>query len=415
MSNRKAKPTQHRNAIKQILNNRRAEMNRRDDFEPKGLDYTRDGDVLELLIYDVIGDFYFGGVSALDVATLLKENRDADIVVRINSPGGDVFDGVAIYNTLAQHPGDVEIRIDGLAASAASLTAMAGDRVVMGAAADLMIHRAWTIALGNEGELDAVAELLRKLDLELAKVYSRRSGLTLARVQELLVGEGESDGTWLSADEAIDLGFADESTEADESDVVIENSIDVDALDSLRIAAFLPTRGKTMAKPKLTRKERLGQQSDDEQQTTNEAESDEQTADEGESQVDEQSTEQTADEQAGDEQQSDEQAVETAEPAATFAELHELAGDDSAFIVEQQKIGASIGQARAAFVAHVKQQRDDAVEAKAAAEKQLADVKAAATIAGDAESDGVSGNADEGKRRGKFVDLINLRSAGDLN
>ena len=172
-----------------------------------------------------------------------------------------------------------------------------------------------------------------------------------------------------------------------------------------------------MAKPKLTRKERLEQQADDEQQTTSD-ENVEQTDDAGDNQVDdavggsgdagdEQTAEQTDESTA---EQTDEQTA-----AATFAELHELAGDDSAFIVEQRKVGASIEQARAALVAHVKQQRDDAVEAKAAAEKQLADVKAAATIAGDAESDSVTGNADEGKRRGKFVDLINLRSAGDLN
>ena len=156
----------------------------------------------ELLIYDYIDPW---GVTAQGVvAELAALERTASIRVRFNSGGGDLFDGVAIYNALAAHPGKVISQIDGLAASAASLVALAGDEVEIATNAFLMIHHPWTFAIGNAEDLRAEADLLDKLSHgALVSVYVAFTGQSEEQVRTWMAEE-----TWFNADEALEHGFA---------------------------------------------------------------------------------------------------------------------------------------------------------------------------------------------------------------
>ena len=163
-------------------------------------------DELELDIYDVIGGDWFGeGVTAKSIKALLDKAGDVRrIVLRINSPGGSALDGVAIYNLLKQHKAPVKVYVDGIAASAASLVAMAGDEIVMGEGAFLMIHNAGGFVVGTSDDMLAMAEILQKLDGEYVKIYAKRAGIGADEARALQDAE-----TWMTAEEAIAAGFAD--------------------------------------------------------------------------------------------------------------------------------------------------------------------------------------------------------------
>lgn len=137
------------------------------------------------------------------------EQHPGDVTVRINSPGGDVSAGVAIYNYLNEHEGVVTVKVDGLAASIASLIAMAGDKIVMLPGSMMMVHLPWTFAAGNSDDMAQVVEMLEKTGESMVPIYAARTGLSEERVNELLKAE-----TWMTAQDAVDLGFADEAIEA---------------------------------------------------------------------------------------------------------------------------------------------------------------------------------------------------------
>jgi ATP-dependent Clp protease protease subunit len=168
-------------------------------------------ETLELLIYDVIGEDWYGeGVTAKQVAQALKDNADARaIMVRINSPGGNVFDATAIYNLLSQHKAHVTVEIDGAALSAASVVAMAGDTIRMAENALMMIHDPYAFAVGTADELRGSATMLDKVKDTIVATYSARSGTAPKKVAELM-----SATTWLTAAEAREMGLADEIIEA---------------------------------------------------------------------------------------------------------------------------------------------------------------------------------------------------------
>ena len=165
----------------------------------------------EILLYEFIGEDFFGkGMSAKRFAEDLKSLGELNkIIVRINSPGGDVFDGVAIYNTLLNHKAKVNTFIDGLAASIASVIALAGDAVTIADNAMFMMHNPWTIAIGDAREMEKVAETLDKIRESLVVTYSKRSGKDAKAIIKLLDAE-----TWLTGQEAVDEGFADKVSEA---------------------------------------------------------------------------------------------------------------------------------------------------------------------------------------------------------
>ena len=164
-------------------------------------------DEQELVLYGEIGPEYFGMISDTAVIRALDELKNSRrIAIRLNSPGGDAFMGVSIMNALRRHPAKVTVHVDALAASAASIVAMGADKVVMHEGSMLMIHRAWTLAMGNSEDLAKVSDTLAKVDQNLIDIYHRKSGLDKAKVKQMLDAE-----TWLGAEEAVELGLADEA------------------------------------------------------------------------------------------------------------------------------------------------------------------------------------------------------------
>ncbi|MEH8092793.1 ATP-dependent Clp protease proteolytic subunit [Gallibacterium anatis] len=160
----------------------------------------------EVFIYDEIGMW---GVSAQQFANELKEIGNVrQINLHIHSPGGDVFDGIAIYNLLKNHPANKTVYIDGLAASMASVIAMAGDEVIMPENAMLMIHKPWGIQGGDAEELRKYADLLDKVESTLLMAYTTKTGKSEDELAAMLAVE-----TWLTGKECVELGFADKLAE----------------------------------------------------------------------------------------------------------------------------------------------------------------------------------------------------------
>ena len=162
----------------------------------------------EILIYDDIGGF-FSDVTAKSFSQELKALGDVDeINVRLNSGGGSVFDGVAIYNSLKRHPARVVVDVDGIAASIASIVAMAGDEINMAAGAFMMIHDPWTMAGGNAKAHREIADTLDKIGGTLLAVYADKTELSAEDLTQMMGQE-----TWMTADEAKNLGFIDDITD----------------------------------------------------------------------------------------------------------------------------------------------------------------------------------------------------------
>jgi len=154
----------------------------------------------EVLIYDYIGAF---GVTAKDFNDQLKAVK-GDFILGINSPGGEVFTALAIFNMLERHKGRITVRIDGLAASSASFIAMAGDEVIMPENAMMMIHNPSAGVSGTSVRMRQLAETLDKLAEGMVSAYATKSGLDRDEVVQLM-----TDETWMTADEAVEKGFAD--------------------------------------------------------------------------------------------------------------------------------------------------------------------------------------------------------------
>lgn len=156
-------------------------------------------------------------INPQDVAKSL-DDVDGDIRIRLNSGGGDVFAGIEIYNYLKNHPSNVTVEITALAASAASIIAMAGDKVIMDTGSSMMIHQASTVAWGDKSELQKAMSALETIDGSLVDIYAERTGMDAAELETLLTGE-----TWFTADEAVEKGFADEkSSKQAETDETVE-------------------------------------------------------------------------------------------------------------------------------------------------------------------------------------------------
>ena len=155
----------------------------------------------EVFIYDEIGGSF--GVDANEFIQDLQGIKAKEITVRINSPGGSVFDAIAIYNSLIQHPANVTTRVDAMAASAASIIAMAGDKVEMMVGSQLMIHDAMGTEMGNAREMREMATFLDLQSDNLASIYANKGG-DKQDWRALMLNE-----TWMFAQEAVDFGLAD--------------------------------------------------------------------------------------------------------------------------------------------------------------------------------------------------------------
>ena len=155
----------------------------------------------EIAIYDEIGYF---GVTASDFVRDISAIKASSITLRINSPGGDVFDGVAIYNAIQRHKATVTAYVDGIAASAASFIAMAADRVVMSPHSQMMIHEASGLVIGNADDMRQMSDILDKSSDNIASIYAKKSGGTTEEWRARMKEE-----TWMSDREAVELGLAD--------------------------------------------------------------------------------------------------------------------------------------------------------------------------------------------------------------
>ena len=156
---------------------------------------NQDNKPTELLIYDVIGDWQ--GLSARELVQDLKAIDSDELVVRINSPGGSVFDGIAIYNALRYHSANVHVRIEGLAASIASVIAMAGDSITMAENSLMMIHNPLGWVGGEAEDMRRTADMLDKATEAIALAYSGKSGKPIEDITPLMASE-----TWFTAKEA---------------------------------------------------------------------------------------------------------------------------------------------------------------------------------------------------------------------
>lgn len=162
-------------------------------------------------VMDVIGETWDGyGITGRRVGALLRAAGDRDVTLNINSPGGDVFEGLAIYNLLRAHKGDVTVRVVGLAASAASVIAMGGDRIEIARAGFLMIHNTWVYAVGDRHDLGTIAGQLGAFDEVMAELYAVRSGVNAAEVGQMMDRE-----TWISGKAAVEQKFADDLLASD--------------------------------------------------------------------------------------------------------------------------------------------------------------------------------------------------------
>lgn len=167
----------------------------------------------EIYIYGAIGEsMWEDSIGAKQFSEELKKIPDSvrEIDVRLNSPGGDVFAGYAIYNQLKQHKAKKTVYIDGLAASIASVIALAGDQIIMGEGAQFMVHKSWTMAFGNSFELERVIERLESIDEQLISLYTKKTKKPRAEIRDMVEKE-----TWLNAEEAVEMGFADKVVEGD--------------------------------------------------------------------------------------------------------------------------------------------------------------------------------------------------------
>ncbi|WP_336749279.1 head maturation protease, ClpP-related [Pantoea vagans] len=192
-------------------------------------------------VFDVIGaDWYGEGVTASRIAAALRSIGGADVTVNINSPGGDMFEGLAIYNLLREYEGKVTVKVLGLAASAASIIAMAGDEVQIGRGAFLMIHNCWVYVMGNRHDLQQIAADMVPFDKAMNDIYGARTGLDAATIDAMMDAE-----TYIGGSDAVEKGFADRLLEADEI---------ADGDDSP--AAALRKLDATLAKTDMPRSER---------------------------------------------------------------------------------------------------------------------------------------------------------------
>ncbi|XKM40335.1 head maturation protease, ClpP-related [Rhizobium ruizarguesonis] len=181
------------------------------------------GTVIDL--YDEIG---YWGTDARGFRARLKD-ATGDITLRINSPGGDVFDGIAIYNDLIAYDGKVKVEVVGLAASIASIIAMAGDEITIADNAMFMIHNAWTIGVGNRHDMADVATVLGKIDDALARTYAARTTTGIRSIKQMM-----DDETWLTAKEAKEAGFATSVGSAAEAKARFDLSVFSAVPDSLK-------------------------------------------------------------------------------------------------------------------------------------------------------------------------------------
>lgn len=156
-------------------------------------------------VVDIFDEIGFWGVNAANFQRELAQVSASEITVNLSSPGGEIFEGIAIYNALRSHPANITVRVSALAASIASVIAQAGDRIVMLSGSQMMIHEGSGLCMGNAAEMQQMAELLDRQSANIATIYAERAGGSPDEWRERMKAE-----TWFNAEEAVAAGLADE-------------------------------------------------------------------------------------------------------------------------------------------------------------------------------------------------------------
>ena len=199
-------------------------------------------DNAEIIIYDVVGWPY---IDAFDLIRSLGTIKAKNISVRINSPGGDVFDGVAIFNALKEHPAHVTTKIEGLAASIASIIALAGDEVQAHKNAMYMVHDPWVLAAGNQYDLREIADILGKIGGNMLDIYYDKSNIGKRELKQMM-----KDETWFTAAEAKDRGLIDTILDTGAAKAKFDLSIYANVPDELEDS---DREGATLSKQEIER------------------------------------------------------------------------------------------------------------------------------------------------------------------
>lgn len=313
------------------------------------LEMNVNGKTAELRIYGEIGWEIVTG----DIVKAIQSVGDVDeIAVYVNSPGGFLYDGVTIYNELKNHPASVTVYVYGLAASAASLVAMAGDRIVMGEGSLLMIHNAAGLTMGNAKDHEDVAKSLRKIDNEIARIYARRSGMGVREVKKLMDEETE-----FSPEEAVEAGFADEVME-DDNEEGEDNDMKNRAVAQISPVSFF---NQTQIEKILAAVEKIHAHSG---------------AKPGGTEISPKEKNMAEEKTPPGETKSAEGNVQGPR-AASFAELKAaMPKADAQFICDQLERKATLDEARAAYVSAIEAKAEAALTAQAEAEKAKAEAEA---------------------------------------
>lgn len=167
---------------------------------------STDGEDATITVYDMIGEDFWtgGGFTAKRMAAALRAVGQRDVTVRVNSPGGDVFEGLAIYNELRNHKAKVTVEVTGIAASIAAVLAMAGDEIRMGLGTFVMIHNSWGMAIGNRHDLAEAITTLTAIDGAMTDIFEARTGMQRTEIEKYMDAE-----TFFAARDAVAKGFAD--------------------------------------------------------------------------------------------------------------------------------------------------------------------------------------------------------------
>ena len=215
-----------------------------DKWNPAVHAAANNNDETTINIYEGIGESWDGtGFTLKTLSAILRNAKGKDIVVNINSPGGDFFVGVAAMNLLKEYEGNVRVRIVGIAASAASVIAMGGDTIEIAESGFLMIHNAWTIAIGNKSDMQYTADILDKFDTAMAEVYADRSDEDMKAVKKMMDAE-----TFLSGKEAVEKGFADS--------LLAEEDLQLDKSEQASYTSAVAKVNLALAKQGVPRSER---------------------------------------------------------------------------------------------------------------------------------------------------------------
>lgn len=183
-------------------------------------------------------------INAKDIRESLESVTD-DIVIKLNSPGGDVFEGIEIYNYLKDHPSNITVEVTGIAASAATFITAGANEVIMNVGTSLMIHEASTFTWGNKSDIQKTLNALETIDESILSIYSEKTGQSNDQLEEWM-----NEEKWFTADEAVEFGFADSVKRENAESVVSEESIEdiINSKVAIAIAAFSDALEKPIAK-----------------------------------------------------------------------------------------------------------------------------------------------------------------------